>query len=128
MVQRQTWVKLSDSSQAQWLNVFHLYGGFNRKTTSSGFRIKGSVRVIQPILDPYKGFTVKRINKGKVGTALLVRQCYQFKHRSGFSVTSLKNGGVMLKNDSTFLSDHILGPCFSLVRRKRMLGLFRAVI
>lgn len=128
MIQKKTWLKLSDSSQAQWLNVFHLYGGFSRKSTSAGFFTKGSVRIIQPIMDPYKGFTIKRINKGKVCMALISKHKYSYKHKTGFGLRSLTNSGVVMQNRLTFLSDHILGPCFSAVRKKKLIALFRAIV
>jgi len=125
VVQKKTWIKLSDSSQAQWLSVFHLYGGFCRKKTSAGYFTKGSVRIIQPMADPYKGFTVKRINKGKVCMALISKHVSPYKHPSGWALKSKDNGGAVMKNKTTFLSDHILGPCFSSVRKKKLASLFR---
>lgn len=128
MVQRLTWVKLTDSSQAQWLKTFHLYRGFNRKCSSTGDFIKGSVRIIQAIPDPYKGFTVKRINKGKVTQAVIVRQTYPYKLVSGCVVRAFDNGGVLLKDDRSILIKHTIGPVFSKVRKKRILNLFKTVI
>lgn len=128
MIYKKTWVKLSDSSQAQWLNVFHLYGGFNRKVTTAGFRIKGSVRIIQPIMDPYKGFTVKRINKGVVQDALIIRHNYNFTNPAGFVFNTKQNVSVLLKNNNEVLSKHILGPIFTSVRSKKFLNLFKHII
>ena len=80
------------------------------------------------MLDPYKGFTIKRINKGKVATSLVVRQRYNYKAVSGTTVSVKYNVGVLLKNESTFISDHILGPCFRMLKRKKMIGMFKASV
>lgn len=128
MIQRLTWVKLADSSQAQWLKTFHLYKGFNRKIASTGDYIKGSVRVIQAVPDPYKGFSVKRINKGKVTQAVIVRQSYQYKLTSGTVVRSWNNESILLKDDRSVLIKHTIGPCFSAVRKKNIMTLFKSVV
>ena len=114
------------------MKVFHLYSGFSRKVTKTGYKVKGSVRVIQPMLDPYKGFTIKRINKGKVMTSLIIRQRYNYRSISGITVTVRNNVGVLMKDGvrdaNTPVSDHILGPCFRLLKRKKLIGTFKASI
>lgn len=44
-----------------------------------GTFVKGAVRVIQAIPDPYKGFTVRRINKGRILKGIVIRQVYPFR-------------------------------------------------
>lgn len=128
MIQRRTWVKLTDSSHVHWIVVFHLYGGFKRLVSRTGFRVKGSVRVIQPMLDPYKGFKIKRINKGETSPALLVRQAFNYQHRTGAMFRTSKNGALLLKNTKEILAKHCLGPCLTLVRKKKILQLFKTNI
>lgn len=128
MILKQTWIKLSDSSQAQWLKVFHLYKGFYRKKTRTGYEVKGSVRVVQPMMDPYKGYTIKRVNKGKVAKALLTRQTYSYLTTSSFRVKSKLNSGVLLKSDGNLETSHVMGPCFRNLKKKKLLTLFKGSI
>nr|YP_011027847.1 ribosomal protein L14 [Euplotes cristatus]UPM52057.1 ribosomal protein L14 [Euplotes cristatus] len=128
MVQRLTWLKVADSSQAQWLKTFHLYGGFSRRVARLGTLVKGAVRVIQAIPDPYKGFTVRRINKGRVLRGVVIRHAYQFMWLSGNVLRAKTNDTVILKEDSSVLIKHVIGPCFRGVRRKQILALFRTVL
>jgi len=57
--------------------------------------------------------------------ALLSKHNYPFRHKTGYSIRSVNNGGVVMKNKTTFLSEHILGPCFSSVRKKKFQNLFQ---
>ena len=90
--------------------------------------VKGSVRVIQPIADPYKGFTVRRINKGRVLGGFLIRQAYPYRHVTGGAVRARANDVIILKDDRSVLIKHIVGPCFSGVRRKQVVALFRTLV
>lgn len=126
MIQKLTWLKLSDSSQAQWVNVFHLYSGFSRKVTSVGFFIKGSVRIIQPPFQIYKGFNLKFINKGKIVKVLITRQRYNKQLLYSISRISFLNTGVVLKRKGNILASHLIGPVMLEIRKKRFLQLFKA--
>lgn len=128
MIQRLTWLKVADSSQAQWLKTFHLYGGFSRSVSAVGNLIRGSVRVIQAIPDPYKGFTVRRINKGRILTGIIIRQAYKAQLRSSITVQAKTNGVVVLKDDRSILIKHIVGPCFSLLRKRKFIALFKTFV
>nr|ACX30983.1 ribosomal protein L14 [Moneuplotes crassus] len=123
-----TWLKVADSSQAQWLKTFHLYGGFSRSTSAVGDLVRGSVRVIQAIPDPYKGFTVRRINKGRILNGILIRQAYKTQLKSGNTIQAKSNNVVILKDDRSVLIKHIVGPCFSLLRKRKFITLFRSFI
>lgn len=126
MIQKQTWIKLTDSSQAQWVNTFHLYAGFYRKTSSVGYFIKGSVRIIQPPMQVYKGFSVKFINKGRIVRTLLTRQKYSSLLLNTISRKSWLNTGVVLKRKGNLLASHLIGPVMKEVKKKRYIQLFKA--
>jgi len=79
-------------------------------------------------MDPYKGFTVKRINKGVVQDALIIRHNYNFTNSAGFVFKTKQNVSVLLKNNNEVLSKHILGPIFTSVRSKKFLNLFKHII
>lgn len=128
MVLKQTWVNLTDSSLVQWVKVFHLYGGFNRKFSSVGYYIKGSVRILKPIYDYYKGYQIKRINKGKVTRSLIIRQVYKFKKKDYLYIQFRKNSSILVKKKNTFISKYLVGPGISVFRNKRLLTLFKKAL
>lgn len=125
MIQRLTWVRLTDSSLAQWLRVFHLYGGFNRHYSPVGYIVKGSIRVVHPPTQYYKGYTVKVLKKGRVSRALLVRQTYVSSLFDNRTRQFKINSGVLMKKKNTFISAHITGPVSRQIRKKRLLTLFK---
>ena len=56
MIFKQTWLEVADNTNVRWLQVFHLYKGFYRKSTKIGFFIKSTARVVEPPRIEYKGF------------------------------------------------------------------------
>jgi len=127
MIQRLTWLNLTDSSAVLWIKAFQLYGGFFRRTTQTGFFLKGAVRIIKPQLGFYKGFNIKKIKKGAVRRVLVVRTAYK---KTLFPLTFVfsKNSATLIKKKNLFLSKHILGPTSRLVRNKRLQKLFLYLI
>lgn len=128
MVLRKTWIKLADSSLAKWVSVFHLYGGFKRFSSSVGLYVKGSVRIVQPPIETYKGFVIRPILKGRVSKVILVRQVYVRKLASGNYTQFALNAGIVVKKKNTPLSNYTLGSAMSNIRNKRMKLLFRTVV
>lgn len=126
MIQKETWVQLTDSSQAQWLKTFQLYSGFSRKFSKVGLVVKGSIRIIQPPMDVYKGFLLKLINKGKIVRVLLTRQKYKIQLKNNNHVRqSFLNTGVIMRRRGNILESHLLGPIMLNVRKKRFVMLFK---
>lgn len=128
MILKETWLKICDSSQAQWIKTFHLYGGFSRKVTRTGYFVKGSVRVLQPSVDYYKGFSVRFINKGKILRGLVSKQSYRYLDSTGFSKRSSLNSSVVIERKSSLSSDRIVGVGFRLIKKKRFLMAFKSII
>ena len=63
MIQKKSWLNVSDNTNVNWLQTFHLYKGFKRGSSPIGFFIKGSARVVEPPRVEYKGFKFKFNNK-----------------------------------------------------------------
>lgn len=128
MVNKQTWLRVSDSSQAKWISVFHLYGGFYRRFSKSGLCVKGSVKIIQPFYDYYKGFTVKQIVKGRVSKVLITSQTYNYNMTPLFTARTHSNLSILLKKKFNFKSQHIIGPGFLQSRRKKFNAVFKVIL
>lgn len=105
-----------------------MYGGFQRKHSSIGFYVKGSVRIIKPIFDYYKGFQIKRINKGRVARAVVLRQTYNFTKKDNLAGNFRLNSSILIKKKSTLSSKYLMGPSVTVFRNKRVLSLFKGAI
>ena len=79
MIQKQTWLNVADNTNVVWLQTFHLYKGFHRKSTTLGFFIKGSARIVEPPRIEYKGFKFKFNKKGNICRGLFVRSLFYQK-------------------------------------------------
>ena len=102
MIQRQTWVYVTDNSLAQWVKVFHLYGGFKRRFTTINFYIKGSIRLVKPFIIYYKGFQVKKMQQGMIVRGLITRQVYTCLYKTSISYKTKLNTIVLIKKKIFF--------------------------
>jgi ribosomal protein L14 len=128
LIQNQTWVYATDNSLAQWIKVFHLYGGFRRQFTSISFYIKGSIRLIKPFVIYYKGFQVKRLKQGMIVRGLVSRQVYFCFYKTLFYNQTKTNTILLIKKKNIFLSQYLFGPGTYKIRNKRLLLLFQYLI
>ena len=128
MVQKQSWIFITDNTNIKWVRAFHLYKGFFRKKTTVGFFIKGSARVVEPPKIFYKGFK-KRFNlKGDICRNLLIRSLYPYIRIDGMTYKSKKNAGFIIKKIQDPKSPHLYGPIFKKTKRKRILALFPKIL
>lgn len=128
MIFKQTWLQVSDNTNVEWLQVFHLYKGFFRKQTRVGFFIKGSARVIQPPRLEYKGYKFRFNKKGDICRGLLVRQRFPLRRLDGMTVRFEYNSTLLIKKKQNPKSKYILGPTTLLLRRKKFKALFRTQV
>ena len=128
MIFKQTWLSISDNTNVRWLQVFHLYKGFHRKSTKIGFFIKGSARVVEPPRVEYKGFKFKFNKKGDICRGLIVRNKYRVKKNDGSAIYFKKNSIIILKKKQDLKSKYLYGPVSLALKRKKFLTLFSSVI
>ena len=128
MIFKQTWLSISDNTNVRWLQVFHLYKGFHRKSTKIGFFIKGSARVVEPPRVEYKGFKFKFNKKGDICRGLIVRNRYRVKKNDGSAIYFKKNNIILLKKKQDLKSKYLYGPVSLALKRKKFLTLFSSVI
>nr|QTT61026.1 ribosomal protein L14 [Euplotes aediculatus] len=128
MIQRQTWVYVTDNSLAQWVKVFHLYGGFKRRFTTINFYIKGSIRLVKPFIIYYKGFQVKKMQQGMIVRGLITRQVYTCLYKTSILYKTKLNTIVLIKKKNLFLSQYLFGPTTYKIRNKRLLLLFQYIL
>jgi len=128
MILRQSWLHASDNTNVRWLRVFHLYKGFDRRSTTIGFFVKGSARVVEPPRLEYKGFKFKFNKKGDVCRALLVRCVWPLRRVDGSVATFPINNAILIKKKQNPKSKYIQGPSTYHLKRKKFKSLFRTLV
>jgi large subunit ribosomal protein L14 len=127
MIFKQTWLEVADKTNVRWLQVFHLYKGFHRKSTKIGFFIKATARVVEPPRIEYKGFKFKFNKKGDICRGLLIRSKYISIKNDGSSIYFKNNSTILLKKKQDIKSKYLFGPVCYLIRRKKFLSAFSYV-
>lgn len=128
MIFKQTWLTVADNTNVRWLQVFHLYKGFFRKSTKIGFFIKGSARVVEPPRIEYKGFKFKFNKKGDICRGLLIRNKYNIVKNDGSVIFFKNNSIILLKKKQDVKSKYLYGPVSYKIKRKKFLNLFQYVL
>nr|YP_010725848.1 50S ribosomal protein L14 [Bakuella subtropica]WDY80893.1 50S ribosomal protein L14 [Bakuella subtropica] len=124
MIFRQTWLYIADGTNTLWIQTFHLYKGFFRKTSYPGLFIRGSVKEVIPPKLEYKGFRKKNNKKGDVLRTLLVRARFSSRKKDNSSIIFFSNDAVLIKKKMDFRSKYLYGPLATSLKRKRILSLF----
>ncbi len=128
MIQKKTWLFITDNTNVIWLRIFHLYKGFFRKKSTTGFFVKGSVRIVEPPRIEYKGFKVKFNKKGDICRSLLVRTRYVFLRADSSLIRFKNNSGILIKKKQELKSKYLYGPISKNVRKKKFLLLFDKIL
>ena len=128
MIFKKSWLNVSDSTNVNWIQIFHLYKGFFRKKTIIGNFVKGSARVVEPPRLEYKGFKYKYNIKGDICRGLIVRTSYKILKNDGSSVYFKNNNIILIRKKQDLKSKYVYGPTTKRIRRKRFSTLFRFVL
>jgi ribosomal protein L14 len=128
MIQKKSWLNVSDNTNVNWLQTFHLYKGFKRGSSPIGFFIKGSARVVEPPRVEYKGFKFKFNKKGNICRGLLVRTAYVNRRLDGATTLFYENSTILIKKKQDPKSKYIFGPTLCGLKRKKFKSLFKSVV
>lgn len=128
MIFKKTWLNVSDGTNVNWLQTFHLYKGFFRKSSKLGFFIKGSARVVIPPRLEYKGFKVKFNRKGDICRGIIIRNKYNVVKPDGNVLIFKNNNLMLLKKKQEPKSKYLYGPVTKMLKRKRFVSLFKTII
>lgn len=115
MIQKGTYVSPADSSGVIWVNVFHLYYGYSRKTAYTGDFIKSSVRETKP--DNWL------LKKSKV-KGIVIRTKKELIRFDGSFFKFKSNSVVLLKKRMTAYGSRLFGPIPLTIRRKKFVNSF----
>jgi len=94
---KKTWLNVADNTNVDWIQTFHLYKGFYRKSATAGDFVKGSARVVEPPRIEYKGFKVKFNKKGDICRGLLIRTKYNTVTADGRTILFFNNSTILIK-------------------------------
>lgn len=125
MIQKLTWVYLTDSFRIKWIKVFHLYGGFFRKKTKISFFIKGSIRSVMQIKKRYKN--VNRYKKGTIIRCFILRTVYVIFKNNFINIFFIQNSTIHFKR-KYFLSRFFFNTSVKTTSLKKQNLLFRFLI
>lgn len=128
MLLKESWLHVTDNTNVRWIKIFHLYKGFHRKSTSQGFFIKGSARVVEPPRIEYKGFKYKYNIKGDICRLLIVRVVLRKTLKDGLESSFNTNAGISIKKKSEPKSKYLNGPINRSINRRKIISLFPYVI
>lgn len=128
MIQKKSWLNVSDNTNVNWLQTFHLYKGFRRQSSTIGFFIKGSARVVEPPRVEYKGFKFKFNKKGNICRGLLVRTAFPNRRLDGSVSRFYENSIILIKKKQNPKSKYIFGPSVFNLKRKKFKTLFKSII
>jgi len=126
MLYKESWVFLTDNTNIRWAKIFHLYKGFHRKVTGTGFFVKASARVVEPPRLEYKGFKYKYSIKGDICRIMLVRTSKTNYSKNFVTITLPSNEGISIKKKSSPTSKFLHGSVVRLASgRRKTLSLFK---
>jgi ribosomal protein L14 len=124
MILKQTIVNVSDSSSINFIKVFQLYAGFNRKASGVGFYVKGSAKLLKTT--SISNLATKVLfKKGAVVRALILRQVYRVSRVDSSVLRFKDNDVVLIKKNNIFFSKHVIGPGVFELQKKKILQSFK---
>ena len=125
MLQKESWIYVTDNTNVRWVKIFHLYKGFNRKKTSENYFIKGSSRVVEPPRIEYKGFKYKYKIKGDIVRLLIVRTNRIKYLMHSVQIRFNQNSGIIINKKNNVLSKYVQGPFLNNKKNKKIKMLFK---
>jgi len=128
MIQKESWLHIGDATTVQWLQVFHLYKGFKRRTSYKTFFSKGSAKIVTPPRIEYKGFKFKYNIKGDICRTILIRLRKGFAESDGSTNYFSYNTGVLIKKKQNLKSKYLQGPVEKSLKRKRFKIAYRTIL
>jgi len=83
MLFKETACTVADNSGALWVKLFHLYGGWRRRSSSVGNFLKASARVVLPPKRGFHKYKYKPVRRGFIYKCVAVRINHQDKRPDG---------------------------------------------
>lgn len=111
MIQVETNFKVADNSGAKRVQCIRILGGSHKKTGEIGDTIVVAIKECLPR---------KKIKKGDVRHAIIVRTKKPFYRKDGSSISFGSNAVVLLNEKKDLIGTRILGPVTKELRKKKL--------
>lgn len=128
MIFKKTWLYVADNTNVDWIQTFHLYGGFFRKVSKVGLFLKSSARVVEPPRIEYKGFKFKFNKKGDICRGIIIRSKFNLIKNDTSVINFKKNNVILIKKKQELKSKYLYGPVSKHIKRKKFILLFKKCI
>jgi ribosomal protein L14 len=128
VLQKQTWLFITDNTNVRWIKIFQLYKGSFRKFTHEGLFVKGSARIVEPPRIEYKGFKYRYKVKGDICRNWVIRSKFLVKSSDFKCVKFNDNAGININKKVNIMSKYINGPIVRAVNKKKLILLFNKVL
>jgi ribosomal protein L14 len=128
LLQKQSWMYITDNTNIRWIRIFHLYKGWKRRVTYPGFFVKGSARVVEPPRQEYKGFKYRYSLKGDICRSWIVRS-NKMSISKDRSVSFIgDNCGFIIRKKQDPKSKFLNGPITKTLKRRKLKTLFKVLL
>jgi ribosomal protein L14 len=124
MILKETKQTISDATGLKLVKIFHLYGGFRRRSTKVGYYCKGSIKRLKK--RKKNNIIKKRFKRGNVVKLYNVRQKYKILRSDGSCLYAQDNSCIMLKKKNVFQSKYLLGPGLKELKKKKFIAIFKS--
>lgn len=124
MLQKQTYVTVSDHSGAGWIQLFHLYRGSWRRYIAVGGYAKAAVKTIAFYPRAIRGKRYRPLRQGFVVRGMAVQTRAPLRFYDNTRHWSFANSLILLKRRGLFKSKYIYGPLSRTLNKKQYIALF----
>ena len=128
MLMKLSHVKVTDSSGAGWVQIFHVYRGFRHLSASAGDFIKGSIKRIAFYPRYRRGKRYRPLRVGYVVRGLVAQTRHPVRFFDSTRCWLMQNAVVLLKRRGLLKSKYVAGPLLRSIRRRQYATLFEGFV
>lgn len=121
-------VRVVDASGAGWVQVFHIYRGFNHRHATLGEFIKGAIKTIAFYPRYRRGKRYRPLRLGHIVRGLVVQTRAPVRLVDNTRIFFFQNATVLLKRRGVLKTKLIAGPLTRSIRRRQYEAMFEAYI
>lgn len=128
MIKKEMFLQTSDRTNLKWMKTLHLYKGFKRSESKSGFFLKASAKKVKPPKLEYKGFKRKFFKKGDLIRALIIKTKYKHFFLNSLINRLKTNSSIIIKKKNIVRSKYFTGVASKHIKKKKILILFNKYV
>jgi ribosomal protein L14 len=128
MLQKLSFLSVTDASGAGWLQVYHVYGGSGQKIARPGSFTRNAVKTIAFYPLRIRGKRYRPLRTGFRVRSLLVHAAQLARFPDNTRCSFKTNTCVLLRKRGVFKSKYLYGPLPRLIRRKKYAALFKTYV